>query len=113
MDDYIGRHEFNEAFRRLEEENDRQNHRIQVLEKQQEKNTEIILTIQNLAHSIDTMSKELNSQGQRLEEIEKRPIDTIRQIKKDIISVCVGILAGGMVTAIVQIIIHFVDAGGV
>ena len=56
----------------LKQENDRQNHRIEILENSLEKMTELAASVRELAVSMKSMQEEQEKQGKRLETIEGR-----------------------------------------
>lgn len=90
MDDYISRSE-HEEFRRsmdlanknLEDENRRQNKRLDMLEEISKQNTALVTNVERLAVNMENMLKVQEQQGDRLETLEKRDevdILTIRHI---------------------------------
>ena len=77
--DYISREEHNEFRRsmdaenkRLEDENNRQNHRLEVLEETVKQVAFISTSVEKLALNMENMLKEQVSQGKRLETLESR-----------------------------------------
>ncbi len=79
MDDYISRSE-HEEFRRsmdlanknLEDENRRQNKRLDMLEEISKQNTALVTNVERLAVNMENMLKVQEQQGDRLETLEKR-----------------------------------------
>lgn len=79
MDDMVTHRELN-AFRelmesennRLKEENDRQNHRIEILERSIQKMTELAASTEKLAVNMENMLKVQEEQSRRLTKIESR-----------------------------------------
>lgn len=69
----ITRAEYDIAVKRIEDEEHRQNKRLDILEASLTKLTEITVTVGKMAVSLETMAKELEKQGKRLEEIERTP----------------------------------------
>lgn len=57
---------------RLKEENDRQNHRIEILESSIQKMTDLAASTEKLAVNMQNMLKVQEQQGKRLEQIESR-----------------------------------------
>lgn len=92
MDDYITKAEHNEFARRIDEENDRQNHRISILETGQAQINELVSSVKVLAVNMDTMSKELQKQGEKLNEIESRPAKRWETVVACILTGIVGFL---------------------
>lgn len=99
--EYISRHE-HEEFRhtmeienkRLEDENNRQNHRLEALEKTVEQIADISKSVEKLALNMENMLKEQISQGQRLNELESRDGEMWRKVIGYIITAAAGILLG-------------------
>ena len=92
MDDFITKAEHNEFARRIDEENDRQNHRITILETGQAQINELVSSVKVLAVNMDTMSKELQKQGEKLNEIESRPAKRWEPVVACILTGIVGFL---------------------
>lgn len=73
MDDFVTKAVHEEFAKRIDEENDRQNHRLSILETGQAQINELVSSVKVLAVNMETMSKELQKQGERLAEIESKP----------------------------------------
>jgi len=73
MEDFVTKAVHEEFAKRIDEENDRQNHRLTVLETGQAQINELVASVKVLAVNMETMSKELSKQGERLSEIEGQP----------------------------------------
>ena len=84
--DYISREEHNEFRRsmdaenkRLEDENNRQNHRLEILEETVKQVASISTSVEKLALNMENMLKEQVSQRKRLETLESRDGDMWRK----------------------------------
>ena len=73
MDDYVTKAVHEEFARRIDEENDRQNKRLTILEQGQLQINELTSAVKVLAVNIENMAKEQIKQGAKLEEIEGKP----------------------------------------
>lgn len=73
MDEFVTKAVHDEFAKRIDEENDRQNHRISILETGQAQINELVSSVKVLAVNMEAMSKELQKQGERLSEIEGKP----------------------------------------
>lgn len=73
MDDYVTKAVHDEFARRIDEENDRQNKRLSILEQGQTQINELVSTVKVLAVNMENMAKEQVKQGAKLEEIEGKP----------------------------------------
>lgn len=85
--DYISREEHNEFRRsmdaenkRLEDENNRQNRRLENLEETVKQVASISTSVEKLALNMENMLKEQVSQGKRLETLESRDGDMWRKV---------------------------------
>lgn len=64
---------------------------------------ELAISVNRMAVSVENMLKELNRQGERLEVLEKVPIETGKVLKSAIITALVSGIVGAMVTAVLTI----------
>lgn len=71
--EYVMKEEYDVQLKRIEDEESRQNHRIQKIEDKVDHLNELDISINKIASSVETMSAELQNQGKRLENIEKIP----------------------------------------
>lgn len=98
---YISRQEHEEFRRsmtsenqRLEDENKRQNHRLDVLEETVKQIADISTSVQKLAVNMENMMTEQLSQGKRLEKMEDRDGEMWRKVVGHVITVVIGIVVG-------------------
>ena len=75
---------------RLKEENDRQNHRIGVLENSIQKMTDLAASTEKLAVNMENMLKVQEQQSKRLEQIESRDGNKWRKAMEDIGRIILG-----------------------
>ena len=73
MDEFVTKAVHDECARRIDEENDRQNKRLSILEQGQTQINELVSTVKVLAVNMENMAKEQVKQGAKLEEIEGKP----------------------------------------
>lgn len=86
----ITRGEYEEAIKRVEAEEKRQNKRLDNLEESIATLTELTISIEKIAVNIEQMQKELTKQGERLEKIEAEPGDNWRKVIWLIVAALVG-----------------------
>lgn len=98
--EYIGREEHNEFAKRVEDEQHRQNRRIDSLEESVKQNAQLTLSVEKLATSMEVMAKEQRSQGERLEALEGRDGESWRKVKDTIIAAVIGIIVGFLASQI-------------
>lgn len=93
MDTPITRAEHEEFRRRLEEENRRQDKRLELLEQNVREIGALTTSVQKLAISVENMVKEQTRQGERLEALEGRDGERWRKL--------VGYIASALVSGVV------------
>lgn len=98
MDTPISRAEHEEFRKRMEDEDHRQNRRIELLEESVRQMGALTTSVEKLATNMSSMVKEQEKQGKKLEELESRDGEMWRKV------------AGHVVTAIISIILGFVFA---
>lgn len=100
MDTPISRAEHEEFSRRLEEENRRQDKRIELLEENVRELSQLTNTVGKLATSLESMVKEQEKQGKRLETLEGRDGEMWRKVAGYIVTAVIGIVLGFVFTQI-------------
>lgn len=101
MDNYISRQEYEEHSRRMEDEHRRINYRVGELEKATEQNNKLLVSVEKLALNMETMQKEQQKQGERLEaqgeeieELKNRDGEKWRNVTSHLLTTALGIFAG-------------------
>lgn len=98
MDTPITRAEHEEFSRRIEEENKRQNKRLELLEENTKRLETVNTSIEKLAANMENMLKEQVQQGKRLEVLEGRDGEMWRKVVGYIVTAVVGIVVGFIFT---------------
>lgn len=94
MDTPITRAEHEEFRRRIEEENKRQDKRLELLESNTKQISTLTTSVEKLALSIESMVKEQEEQGKRLVTLESRDGEMWRKVVGYIITAIAGIVVG-------------------
>lgn len=94
MDTPITRAEHEEFRRRLEEENRRQDRRIELLEDNVQKMNSLAASVEKLASNMQSMLKEQEKQGKRLETLENRDGEMWRKVTGYVVTAVIGIVIG-------------------
>ncbi len=81
---------------RLEDENNRQNRRLEVLEENVREMSTLATSVEKLATNMEGMLKEQEKQGKRLETLESRDGEMWRKIVGYVVTTVLGILIGFM-----------------
>lgn len=89
MEDFVTKAVHDEFARRMEEEDNRQNKRIEIIEAKQSQISELVVSVKVLAANVENIAKEINEQGQRLKEIESKPSKRWEQLVGYVISALV------------------------
>lgn len=100
MDDYITRAEHEEFKLRMEQENHRQNRRIETLEENTQQITQLTVSVEKLAQSIELMVSEQKQQGKRLETLESRDGEMWRKVTGYVVTTIAGLVIGLIATQI-------------
>lgn len=100
MDTPITRAEHAEFARRQDEENHRQNRRLEELEDNVRQIGALTTSVEKLASSMESMLKELEKQGKRLEKLEGRDGEMWRKVVGYIVTAVIGIFLGFVFTQI-------------
>lgn len=103
MNEYVSKEEHEEFIkrieaehRRLEDEDNRQNNRLKVIEEKIDDMIELTASIKSLTVEIQTMTREIEKMGKRVETLEGRDGDMWRKV--------VGVLVTASVTALVTFV---------
>ena len=89
-DGAITRAEHEEFCRRIDEENRRQNRRIELLEEGEQRIATLTASVERLATSMESMLKEQERQGKRLETLESRDGEMWRKVVGYAVTFMVG-----------------------
>ncbi len=84
------------ANQRLEDENNRQNRRLEVLEENVREMSTLATSVEKLATNMEGMLKEQEKQGKRLETLESRDGEMWRKVVGYVVTTVLGILVGFM-----------------
>jgi len=80
--------------KRLADEDDRQNKRIDALEESLKQNSSLMASVEKLAANMESMVKEQERQGKRLETLEKRDGEKWRGVAGYVTTAIIGLLIG-------------------
>ena len=93
---YVTENEFNLATKRIDEENKRQNERLQSLETNYAIVNQLSIHMERLASNMEAMAKELARQGTKLDDLEMKPAKRWDLIVTSIITGLAGAFIGMM-----------------
>jgi len=102
MDEAVNRKEFEEFSRRLEDEDNRQNRRLQILEDDMKNLQSLTVSVEKMAVNIEAMVKEQQKQGDRLSKLEMEPAERWNNMKRTIFTSIVSTIGGALATAIIM-----------
>ena len=100
--DYLTRVEHEEFAKRMEDEHNRQNHRISEMEENFRQIQALTLSIEKMALNVENMAKELKRQGDHIEKLEEAPSHNWNKLKDGIIGAIAAAIGGGLVLAVVN-----------
>ena len=98
--DYVTKAVHEEFAKRMEEENHRQNERIKLLEENVRQIGSLTTSVEKLASNMESMVKEQEKQGTRLEALESRDGEMWRKVVAYIVTAVIGIVLGYLFTQI-------------
>jgi len=84
--DYVTRYEYDERQKRIDDENNRQNKRLDKLETITDQIADMAASIKAMVVTMQAMQKEQEEQGKRLADIEKKPADNWNQLVYSLIA---------------------------
>lgn len=93
-DEFITKELHDKDVERIEDEQNRQNHRIDKLEDAVKQINDLVAAVKVMASNLEAMNRELGRQGDRLDKIEERPTKRWDAVVSGIIAGVVGILIG-------------------
>lgn len=93
-DEYLRRHEHEEFARRVDQENKRQNHRLDIVETTLRQLNDLTVSVQNLATNMKHMLDIQTEQNKRLEELENRDGEKWRSISMYVLTALLGAVFG-------------------
>lgn len=102
MDEYITRNEHEEFVRRMEDEDKRQNKRLEIMEENVRQISALTISVEKMACSIETMTKELGNQGERLLALEEVPGKNWSALRSGIIGAIAATIGCGLLAAVIQ-----------
>ena len=92
--EYLPKSVHEEFAKRMEDENLRQNKRIEECEQRIRTVGEIVRSLDRLTVSVEQMAIEVQKQGERLENIEKEPADMWKKATWEVIKYVIAIVLG-------------------
>ncbi len=94
MDEFVRTDVFDARLARVDDENSRQNQRLELLEKNSASLNDLVVSVKELAMSVKQMQEELKRQGQRLEAIEKEPAEKWKKFTWLVVTAVAGAVVG-------------------
>lgn len=100
MEGSVTRAEYEEYQKRIEDEEHRQNRRLEQLEENTKQINALTVSIEKLAQSVESMVKEQEAQGKRLVSLESRDGEMWRKVTGYVVTAIIGIVVGFLFTQI-------------
>ena len=98
MDEFVRQDVFDAKLARVDDENVRQNHRLDRLEKNGALLNDLVVSVKELAMSVKQMQEELKRQGERLDRIEDEPAEKWKKLSWLVVTGLVGAVIGFLVS---------------
>ena len=80
-------------------------HRVDNIETEQKTIRDLVRTVDRLAVATEAMAKEQAEQGKRLKTLEEKPVAAMDFVKRQIISVIISVVVGGIFGAFLALIL--------
>ena len=100
--DFVTIVEHREFAARIDAENERQNRRLSELESTVKEINRLTVSVEKMAVSMEAMAAEQKRQGERLTEIEQKPVKRYDAIITGIIGAIVGALGAAVMSGIIH-----------
>ena len=104
MDEAITRAEHEEFSRRMEDWNRRQDKRLELLEENVREIGTLTASVEKLALSVQSMVKEQERQGERLDKLEGKPGDNWNIVVKGLLTAVATAIGGGLVATVAAVL---------
>ena len=98
MENFVLKEVYEEYAERVEEENNRQNHRISILENSLTQIVQIASAVERLATNMEHMAKEQQMQGERLKTLEDRDGEMWRKVVSYVVTGFLSAIIGFIVS---------------
>lgn len=98
--EYIHRAEHEEFVKRMDDEHKRMNNRIVILEKSSQEMQALINNVGKMAVNMEHMVEEQRSQSERLERLEKLPLNNWNIVKNGVYNAIGASIGGAIIAAI-------------
>ena len=98
MENFVLKEVYEEYANRVEEENNRQNHRISILENSLTQIVQIASAVERLATNMEHMAKEQQMQGERLKTLEDRDGEMWRKVVSYVVTGFLSAIIGFIVS---------------
>ncbi|MGN1314066.1 MAG: hypothetical protein ACI4VG_03520 [Lachnospiraceae bacterium] len=95
---------FEQVVNRIMDENKRLHKRVEELEDEIKKQTEISLTLERLAINLDHILNQLEAQSQRLKKLEEVPLETNKKVRDALINTIIGGVIGAFVAKLLTML---------
>lgn len=102
MEDFVTKAAHAEFAKRIDEENERQNKRISILEAGQQQINELVTSVKVLAANMENMALKQGEIGERLKVIEEKPAKKWDTMVACIITAIVSFIVGYVLTAVMK-----------
>lgn len=100
--DYVTKVEYEEFTKRMDDEHNRQNHRISEMEENFRQIHALTLSIEKMAISIENMDKSIKRQWEHIEKLEDAPKSSWNKLKDGILGAIASAIGVGIVLAVIN-----------
>lgn len=103
-EEWVRKDYFEQVVNRIMDENKRLHKRVEELEDEIKKQTEISLTLERLVINLDHILNQLEAQSQRLKKLEEVPLETNKKVRDALINTIIGGVIGAFVAKLLTML---------
>nr|DAM60997.1 MAG TPA: hypothetical protein [Herelleviridae sp.] len=104
MPEYITREEHEEFRKRMEDEDHRQNRRIEIAEESIRQISDLTASVREMAVNMGNMAEQMGKQNDRLDVLEKEPVNQFHTIRTAVLTAIITCVATAVVSAVINAI---------
>lgn len=104
MPEYITREEHEEFRKRMEDEDHRQNRRIEIAEESIRQISDLTASVREMAVNMGNMAEQMGKQNDRLDILEKEPVNQFHTIRTAVLTAIITCVATAVVSAVLNMI---------
>lgn len=94
-------------FESIEDENNRQNHRIDAIEKDLADLRTLTSSVERLSINMQHMLEQMKSQDGRIGKLENAPLESVKGARQTLINTIVSVMAGALAVGLFEMMVKY------